>query len=74
MGKQTGPINVIATMNAGHIPYDSWIHDMEIGGGRIIGEACHFIDLISFFTGSLVNKVVMNSKVIVIIVFILIYF
>ena len=43
LGSSTTPINVIATMNAGFIPKDEWIHDMEIGGGRIIGEACHYI-------------------------------
>ena len=35
-------------MNAGMIPESSWVHDIDIGGGRIIGEACHFIDLITF--------------------------
>ena len=48
---QTTPKNIIATMNAGFIPPEVWVHDMEIGGGRIIGEACHYIDLISYFTG-----------------------
>ncbi len=61
LGDQPGPINVVATMNAGFIPPDVWVHDMEIGGGRIIGEACHLIDLITFFTGSLVESVVMNA-------------
>ena len=55
------PINVIATMNAGAIPQNIWIHDMNVGGGRIIGEACHFIDLITFFTGSKVISVCMNA-------------
>lgn len=55
------PINVIATMNAGAIPQNIWIHDMNVGGGRIIGEACHFIDLITFFTGSKVVSVCMNA-------------
>ena len=57
----SGPINVIATMNAGAIPANVWIHDMNVGGGRIIGEACHFIDLITFFTGSTVVNVCMNA-------------
>ena len=48
-------------MNAGFIPQEMWVQDMEIGGGRIIGEACHLIDLITFLTGSLVESVVMNS-------------
>ena len=33
------PMNIIATMNAGNIPSNSWVHDLKIGGGRIIGEA-----------------------------------
>lgn len=61
LGNAPGPINVIATMNAGFIPADVWVQDMEVGGGRIIGEACHLIDLITFFTGSLVESVVMNA-------------
>ena len=56
-----GPMNVIATMNAGYIPGNVWVHDMQVGGGRIIGEACHFIDLITFFTGSKVKAVCMNA-------------
>jgi predicted dehydrogenase len=57
----TAPMNVIATMNAGNIPPNVWVHDMKVGGGRIIGEACHFIDLITFLTGSKVNAVCMNA-------------
>lgn len=55
------PMNVIATMNAGFIPSNVWVHDMKVGGGRIIGEACHYIDLISYLTGSKVKAVCMNS-------------
>ncbi|MEO6133698.1 MAG: bi-domain-containing oxidoreductase [Ginsengibacter sp.] len=55
------PMNIIATMNAGNIPANVWVHDMQIGGGRIIGEACHFIDLITYFTGSKVVSVCMNA-------------
>jgi predicted dehydrogenase/threonine dehydrogenase-like Zn-dependent dehydrogenase len=54
-------INVIATMNAGFIPSNVWVQDMKIGGGRIIGEACHFIDLITYFTGSKIIAVCMNA-------------
>lgn len=42
----------IMTMNAGAIPGDHWTQDAEIGGGRIIGEACHLIDLMRFLAGS----------------------
>ena len=62
IGSNNSPINIIATINAGSIPKNSWVQDMEIGGGRIIGEACHFIDLISFLTLSSVKSLVMNSN------------
>lgn len=61
LGSPESPMSIIATMNAGFIPEDSWVHDMEIGGGRIIGEACHYIDLLSFLTGSQVISVCANS-------------
>ena len=56
-----GPKNIVATMNAGFIPPEMWVHDLEIGGGRIIGEACHFIDLCSFIAGSRIVAVCMNA-------------
>jgi len=55
------PMNVIATMNAGAIPPNVWVHDMMVGGGRIIGEACHFMDLITYLTGSSITAVCMNA-------------
>ena len=61
LGSSTAPINIVATMNAGFIPNDVWVHDMKIGGGRIIGEACHYIDLCSYLTGSKVISVCMNA-------------
>lgn len=56
-----GPKNIVATMNAGFIPADVWVHDLEVGGGRIIGEACHFIDLCSYIADSEVVAVCMNA-------------
>lgn len=53
----TNPMTMIYRVNAGSISKDSWIQDMEIGGGRIIGEACHFIDYLTFLNGSLPVKV-----------------
>lgn len=61
LGSSLAPINIVATMNAGFIPNDLWVHDMEIGGGRIIGEACHYIDLCSYLSGSNVISVCMNA-------------
>jgi len=39
------------TVNAGAISEDHWTQDPEIGGGRIVGEACHFVDLLRFLAG-----------------------
>ena len=61
LGNANTPMNIVATMNAGFIPKKVWINDMEVGGGRIIGEACHFIDLITYLTGSMVKSVCMNA-------------
>lgn len=51
------PKSFIMTMNAGAIPADHWTQDNEVGGGRIIGEACHFIDLMRFLAGAEVVSV-----------------
>lgn len=61
LGDNNKPMNIVATFNAGYIAPQSWVHDTKIGGGRIIGEACHFIDLITFLTASKVKSVFMNS-------------
>lgn len=44
-------------VNGGRIPGDSWIQDPIQGGGRIVGEVCHFIDLMQFLTGSVTTRV-----------------
>ena len=46
------PKTFIMTMNAGAIPSDHWTQANDVGGGRIIGEACHFIDLMRYLAGS----------------------
>lgn len=56
-----GPKNIVATINAGFIPPEVWVHDLQIGGGRIVGEACHFIDLCSYLADSQVSSVCMNA-------------
>jgi predicted dehydrogenase/threonine dehydrogenase-like Zn-dependent dehydrogenase len=48
LGATPGPKSLVMTVNAGAIPASHWVHDLEMGGGRIIGEACHFIDLLRF--------------------------
>ena len=57
MGSVGNPINVVITINAGFIPENSWVHDLKVGGGRIIGEGCHFIDLISHLCESPITAV-----------------
>lgn len=52
-----GRMSMIYRINAGYIPADSWAQDIKIGGGRIIGEACHFIDMMTFMCDSLPNRV-----------------
>ncbi|MDA9830224.1 bi-domain-containing oxidoreductase [Akkermansiaceae bacterium] len=47
-----GAKSIVITVNAGDIPSDHWIQDPEVGGGRILGEACHFIDLARYLTDS----------------------
>lgn len=51
-----GPSSYVMTVNAGRIPSDHWTQDPELGGGRIVGEACHFIDLLRFLAGSPIKK------------------
>ena len=51
------PMTVQISMNAGYIPSDSWVHDPQVGGGRIIGEGCHLIDLAMYFVGHAITSV-----------------
>ncbi|MEO6627391.1 MAG: bi-domain-containing oxidoreductase [Aquihabitans sp.] len=57
LATQSGPKALVLTMNAGAIPADHWTQDPVSGGGRIIGEACHFIDLARFLVGSPIEDV-----------------
>jgi predicted dehydrogenase/threonine dehydrogenase-like Zn-dependent dehydrogenase len=52
-----GVMSMIYRVNAGKIPADTWIQDTELGGGRIVGEGCHFIDFMTWICGSLPVKV-----------------
>lgn len=51
------PLAINYRINAGSIPSDSWIQDPEVGGGRIVGEVCHFVDLCTFLTGSEIKAI-----------------
>ena len=52
LAPRSGPLVMLYRINAGAIPADSWIQRDE-GGGRIVGEVCHFIDALTFLSGSL---------------------
>jgi predicted dehydrogenase/threonine dehydrogenase-like Zn-dependent dehydrogenase len=52
-----GPKSLIMTVNAGAMPVGHWTMDLETGGGRIIGEVCHFIDLLRFLAGSAITEI-----------------
>lgn len=52
-----GPKSLMMMVNAGQVEADHWIQDPHVGGGRIIGEACHFIDLLRFLAGASITTV-----------------
>lgn len=57
LAERSEPLAMNFTANAGYLPADLWVHDPVRGGGRIIGEACHFIDLMVYLTGSEIRSV-----------------
>jgi len=56
LSNRSTPLMINYRINAGNIAADHWVHD-EQGGGRIIGEVCHFVDLLGFLTDSAAVKV-----------------
>lgn len=57
ISNRNDPLCINMVVNAGEIPPDNWVHDIEVGGGRIIGEGCHFIDLLRFIVGEEIIEV-----------------
>ena len=55
--RRVSPMMISYRINAGVVARDSWLQHPEEGGGRIIGEICHFVDLVSFFIGQVVTTV-----------------
>lgn len=55
------PQSIIMTVNAGAVPTQHWTQDLSVGGGRIVGEACHFIDLMRFLVGEKITSVQVKS-------------
>ena len=58
---RTSPMTVNYRVNAGSVPAESWMQDSEEGGGRIIGEACHFVDFCTALIDSEPRKVMANG-------------
>ena len=50
--RRSGPLSILYRVNAGRIPREHWAQDPEKGGGRIIGEVCHFVDLLHYLIGA----------------------
>ncbi len=61
MDKRSQPKALTMIVNAGEIPADHWTQDPELGGGRIIGEGCHFIDLLRYLVGQKITSVQTQS-------------
>jgi predicted dehydrogenase/threonine dehydrogenase-like Zn-dependent dehydrogenase len=61
LSKLSKPYIMHYRVNAGFIEPNVWVHDPEEGGGRIIGEVCHFIDLLQFFAGAAPVEVFANA-------------
>jgi predicted dehydrogenase/threonine dehydrogenase-like Zn-dependent dehydrogenase len=58
--KRINPVIIQYTINAGYVPYDAWVHTQE-GGGRIVGEACHIIDLFRYLVGHSAQSLTVDS-------------
>ena len=50
-------MNIVYRVNAGFIPKDHWTQDPGVGGGRVVGEVCHFIDFMIYLTHSIPTEV-----------------
>jgi predicted dehydrogenase/threonine dehydrogenase-like Zn-dependent dehydrogenase len=57
LAAKSGPRRFTVDVNAGRLPVDHWALDPKQGGGRIVGEACHFVDLLRFLSGSAIASV-----------------
>lgn len=56
-----GPLVITYRVNAGRLPRDHWTHDPEVGGGRIVGEMVHFIDVAAYLCGGLPTSVTASA-------------
>ena len=61
LDKEDSPKSFIYTINAGELPPNHWHNDVNIGGGRLISEACHFVDILCFLSNSEINSIQLIS-------------
>jgi predicted dehydrogenase len=61
LARSDGPTNVVVRVNAGPLPADHWLNDPTAGGGRLLGEGCHFLDLIVDLIGTEPEAVVAQA-------------
>lgn len=61
LARRSGPVSIRILVNAGALPGEHWANDPEVGGGRILGEACHFLDLAMFLVGFPITSVEANA-------------
>ena len=59
--ERSEPLYAHYRINAGYLPTDHWLHDPKQGGGRIIGEGCHFIDFITYLVGEAPQKILTRT-------------
>ncbi|MHB8632531.1 MAG: bi-domain-containing oxidoreductase [Thermoplasmatota archaeon] len=57
LARLPGPKAFIMTVNAGSVPANHWTQDETLGGGRLVGEACHFVDLLRYLAGAAIGEV-----------------
>ncbi len=57
LASRTSPMTIVYRVNAGQVPAEHWSHDTSEGGGRVIGEVCHFVDFAQFLTDALPARV-----------------
>ena len=62
IGAKAGPRRFTVDVNAGRLPSGHWALDSRQGGGRIVGEACHFVDLLRFLSGSALVSAAAKSR------------
>ena len=56
-GRRTSPLTLEYRVNAGPLPRNHWLNDPAQGGGRVIGEVCHFVDVVGYLAGATLERV-----------------